>query len=69
MVFIHKVPPVLPPIEEAVMHVSINLHRGLCMHACVGACRLSRSVTSDSFCDPMDCSPQAPLSLEFSGQE
>ena len=22
-----------------------------------------------TFCDPMDCSPQAPLSMRFSGQE
>jgi len=39
------------------------------MHACVYACTFSRSVMSDSFCDPMDCSPQAPLSLEFSRKE
>ena len=35
----------------------------------VGNCAcVSHSVVSDS-CDPMDCSPQAPLSMEFSKQE
>ena len=29
---------------------------------------VSRSVMS-GFCNPMDCSPPAPLSMEFSGQE
>ena len=39
------------------------------VHACMCVCMFSRLVMSDSFCNPMDCSPQAPLSLEFSRQE
>ena len=34
------------------------------------ACMLAKSLQSClTLCDPMDCSPQAPLSMEFSKQE
>ena len=37
----------------------------VCMYVYVHACAQSCL----TFCNPMDCSPQAPLSMEFSRQE
>ena len=38
------------------------------LHHCAWWCGFSHQVVSDS-CDPIDCSPQAPLSMRFSRQE
>ena len=38
----------------------------VCVCACVCACSVAQSV--QLFCDPMDCSPWAPLSMELSRQ-
>ena len=37
------------------------------MHVCVHVRLVAQSCLT--LCDPMDCSPQAPLSLEFSRKE
>ena len=39
--------------------------RSIVGEASAYVCALSRSVASDSLC-PVDCSPQVPLSMEFS---
>ena len=43
---------------------------GVCVCVCVHVCASTKSLQScPTLCDPMDCSPQAPLSVEFFRQE
>ena len=48
--------------------LSVNYRLPLHLHHCVYYSCVLRSVAQSTLCDPMDCSSQAPLSMEFSGK-
>ena len=54
---------------EAAIPAQVSVPAIVCVRVCVCVCMRVHAQSCPILCDPMDCNPPAPLSMEFPRQE